>query len=193
MQRSRKRQVAQAALAKPSDSVRMMKAQKLFEQALRDKADGNLISARMNMKLALTFDPINALYAEAFEELAKDASLSPSRPAAKSRARELYDQATDAENTGDFDEAISLLEKAIDESKQPAFYNRLGVLLAMKRQDYSRAQELIEKAIELAPGNTVYEKNLQKILARAATDDVKMRTAGDAKKGGLLSFLGRRK
>ena len=194
VQRSRKKQVAQAVLANPADSVRMMKAQKLFEQALRDRADGNLMSARMNMKLALTFDSSNELYREAFEELTRTHAneLAGPQRVSKSRARELYDKATDAENLGEFDEAIDFLERAILESKQPTVYNRLGVLLATRRQEYSRAQELIEKALELSPGNKVYEQNLQKILARAATDDVVMRGSGE-KKGGLLGFLGRRK
>lgn len=192
--RSRKKQVAQAVQANPADSVRMMKAQKLFEQALRDRADGNLISARMNMKLALTFDSGNELYLEAFEELTQRHAreLKEPRPVSKSRAQELYEQATQAESLGQLDDAIDFLEQAIHESKQPAFYNRLGVLLATRLQEYTRAQELIEQALELSPGNKVYEQNLQKILARAATDDVSPRTTGD-KKSGLLGFLGRRK
>lgn len=176
----------------PVDSARMVKAQKLFDQALTDKAAGNLVSARMNMKLALTFDPTNNLYQQAFDDLSKNPDAVPGgTPQGRSRARELYDQATEAENHGNVDKAIELLEKALSESRQAPFYNRLGVILATKRGEYQRAQELIEKALELAPGNSLYEKNLSKVLSKAAAADVSNR--GGEKKGGLLGFLGRRK
>ncbi|MCB9650015.1 MAG: hypothetical protein H6730_26020 [Deltaproteobacteria bacterium] len=182
--------------ADPVDSLRMMKGQKLFDQALKDKADGNLVSARMNMKLAITFDPTNELYAEALEELSKnpDASRgSPQGPPGRSRAREYYDAATEAENIGDVDKAIELLEKAVAESRQAVFLNRLGVILATKRKDFLRAQDLIQQAIELSPGNATYEKNLHKVLSRAATHDVNKADAGKKGGGRLLGFLGRRK
>lgn len=179
----------------PLDGVHMLKAQKLFEQALKDKAEGNLVSARMNMKLAMTFDPTNDLYSEAFDDLNKnpDARISGSGPTGRSRARELYDAATDAENEGDVDRAIELLEQAISHSKQPAFLNRLGVILAMKKREYDRAQQLVEQARELAPDNATYEKNLHKILSMAATADVRQQEEDQGKKSGLLGFLGRRK
>jgi tetratricopeptide (TPR) repeat protein len=180
--------------AEPVDAATVLKAQKLFEQALKDKAEGNLVSARMNMKLAMTFDPANELYADSFDELNKnpDAQVKSSGPTGKSRARELYDQATEAENGGDVDRAVILLEQAIAHSKQPPFLNRLGVILAMKKKEFVRAQQLVEQAIDLAPDNATYQRNLQKILSMAATADV---AAGDErdKKGGLLGFLGRKK
>jgi hypothetical protein len=70
--------------------------------------------------------------------------------------------------------------------------NRLGVILAMKKREFARAQQLVEQAIELAPDNAAYEKNLQKILSMAATSDLKKgEDKGDKK--GLLGLLGRRK
>lgn len=178
----------------PVDSINMLKAQKLFDQALKDKAEGNLVSARMNMKLAMTFDATNELYAEAFDDLNKnpDARVTGSGPTGRSRARELYDAATEAENEGDVDRAVELLEQAISHSKQPAFLNRLGVILAMKKREYARAQQLVEQARDLAPDNATYEKNLHKILSMAATADVRQQE-DQGKKGGFLGFLGRRK
>src|SRR5262249_35033605 len=95
-----------------AEGARMLKAQKLYEVALKDKAEGNLLSARMNMKLALTFDPSNDHFQKAFEELQKMGPLAnASTTAMKSRAREYYDLATQKEELGDVDEAIALLEK----------------------------------------------------------------------------------
>ncbi|MFO0726809.1 MAG: hypothetical protein U1E65_23695 [Myxococcota bacterium] len=177
--------------AKPVDGFQMAKAQKLFSEALKDKAEGNIVSARMNMKLALTFDPANELYHEAYQELLKAAPIGTAT-AAVSRARELYDKATHAEKLGRFDDAIDLLEQAIVESKDPAFYNRLGVLLAMKKNEFERAQSLIETALGMSPGNATYEHNLSKVLQRAAAHSMKGQPKKD-KKEGILGFLGRKK
>lgn len=176
----------------PVDGVRMAKAAKLFEEALKDKAEGNLVSARMNMKLALTFDPSNELYVQAFDELSKGAGANATPSKMKSRARELYDQATRAEELGEVDQAIELLEKALQEAKEAMYYNRLGVLLAMKKKQFLRAQELIETALKIAPGNQTYQHNLGKVLSMAAAYEVDDRHSG-GKKGGILGFLGRKK
>lgn len=158
------------AKVKPPSNEDVSKAQKLFEQALRDKAEGNLQSARTNLKLAMTFDPSNELYATAFDEMNGGSDTHPKRvsPTGRSRARELYDAATDAENEGDVDRAIRLLEQAISHSKQPPFLNRLGVILAMRKREYARARRFVEEARALAPGNDTYERNLHKILSMAA-------------------------
>lgn len=174
------------------DGVQMAKAAKLFEEATKERAEGNLVSARMNMKLAMTFDPSNVLYQQAYDELLKMAP--PGTPSASSRARDLYDKASAAERLSRFDEAIELLEKALEEHKDAAVYNRLGVLLAMKKNEFVRAQELIETALVLSPGNSTYQHNLSKVLQRAAAHDVKNQSAPPKKKDGLLgSLLGRRK
>jgi tetratricopeptide (TPR) repeat protein len=73
---------------------------------------------------------------------------------------------------GNIDKAIELLEKALSLSKEAGIYNRLGVILAMRKKEYARGQELIEKAIELAPKNETYQHNLSKVLARAASAEV---------------------
>ena len=175
----------------PIDGVRMAKADKLFDEALRDKAEGNLVSARMNMKLALTFDPNNPLYLEAFEELAKAA---PTGSHVTNKARQFFEQATQAERAGELDKAIGLYERALIEGKEPAFYNRLGVVLAMKKFEFGRAQKLIETAVALAPKNATYQHNLKKVLTLAATHDVEQRELANAgRKKGLLGFLGRKK
>ncbi len=179
------------ARSEPIDPARMARGQKLFDQALKDKAEGNLVSARMNLKLAMSFDPSNEIYQQAFDELSRSPEAKVQRPVGRTRARELYDAATEAESRGDVDGAIELLEKAIQESRQAAFLNRLGVILAMKKHDFLRAQQLVEQSIELSPSNATYEKNLQKILSMAAIG-VGSKDQKQAKKG-LLGFLGRKK
>lgn len=180
--------------ADPVDVVRAQKAARLFEQALKDQSAGNLVSARMNMKLALTFDPSNDLYLTAFEELSKNpATKARSMSAVRSQARELYDQATEAERYGNVDRAIELLERAIQQSRRAPFLNRLGVILAMKKRRYAEAQALIEEAIELVPTNPTYERNLQKVLSMAAAREVHAASNSGKRSGLLRGLLGRRK
>lgn len=164
-------------------SALAIKAAKLYEQAQADQADGNLVSARMNIRLALTFDPSNRTYQEALERAAQ---LPNRKPPSRDEARELYDDATRAEKSGDFDRAIALIEKALSLSKQGAFYNRLGVLYAMRKLDYRRAQGLIEQAIELNPQNAIYQRNLQKVLSMAATKSLK---ANEKPRRSIFGFL----
>ncbi|MBI4820140.1 MAG: hypothetical protein HY791_27945 [Deltaproteobacteria bacterium] len=172
------------------DPARMSKAAKLYEAALEEKAAGNLVSAKMNFKLAMTFDPTNALYKNAFEAMSGSIQNAGER---NTKARSLYDRATQAERLGQVDDAIDLLEQALEESRDPAVLNRLGVLLAMKRQEHKRAREMIQEAIRLSPGNQVYENNLKKVLARsAARADADKREAAK-KKGFLGGLLGGRK
>ncbi|MEL7240424.1 MAG: hypothetical protein AAGK78_16320, partial [Planctomycetota bacterium] len=138
------------------------------------------------MKLALTFDPSNELYRTALEELNRDPAAKPrSMSNVRSEGRILYDKATEAEQRGDIDRAVELLEKALKKSRRAPFLNRLGVLLATKKKQFERAQVLLEEAIELNPSNTTYERNLQKILSMAAAVEVHRGDAGD-RKGGLL-------
>ncbi|MEO1231620.1 MAG: tetratricopeptide repeat protein [Myxococcota bacterium] len=160
---------AEVSVASPRSAPPAMaaKAAKLFEVALDDQRQGNFVSARMNIKLALTFDPDNQTYLEALNGPAPE----PPAPA-RDEARELYDAATEAEKRGDYDGAISLIEKALALTKQAAFYNRLGVLYAMRKLEYERAQRFIERAIEMSPRNDIYQRNLQKILAMAAAESL---------------------
>lgn len=84
-------------------------------------------------------------------------------------ARDTLQVALRMEQNGRLDEAIRFLEKSIAQSPDaPSLYNRLGIILMRERADYRRAEQLIRKAIELAPENTVYATNLQQVLSRDA-------------------------
>lgn len=84
-------------------------------------------------------------------------------------ARDTLQVALRMEQNGRLDEAIRFLEKSIAQSPEaPSLYNRLGIVLMRERRDYRRAEELIRKAVELAPENTVYATNLQQVLSRHA-------------------------
>jgi hypothetical protein len=149
------------------------KAKELHAAAMKDRAQGNLVSARMNLKLAIAFDPHNEKYQEAFSQLANLSS--PTEPGPRvvhNAAQKLYEDACIAETAGDIDKAIKLLETGLRHGEDPILLNRLGVVVATKKRQFLRAQELLQRAIELAPQNPVYTHNLSKILGLAASRDV---------------------
>lgn len=73
------------------------------------------------------------------------------------------------EQNGRLDEAVKFLENAISKSPDaPTLYNRLAIILMREHADLLRAEHLLQKAMELAPDNPVYEKNLQAVLQKRA-------------------------
>ncbi|MEM7675852.1 MAG: hypothetical protein AAF449_07600 [Myxococcota bacterium] len=95
------------------------KAERLFEEALKDRAAGNLVSARLNMKLALAFEPNNREYLEAYQALEADPAARARTPSDVVRsARDLFEEAKEAEHRGQVDDCIRLLEQAVANSRQ---------------------------------------------------------------------------
>ena len=148
----------------PSEDMRR-KARNLMELAQADHAVGRVGAARMNAKLATIYDPDNATYRRILADWER-----PSADADASRPEYvmLYEQAQELEDTDDVDGALVVLEKGRRLAPNPAaFHNRIGVLLAMRKRDYDRAKEEIQKAIALEPKNPHYSNNLGKVMAKA--------------------------
>ncbi len=73
------------------------------------------------------------------------------------------------EQGGRLDEAIRFLEQSIGKSPDaPSLYNRLAIILMRERADLVRAEQLLQKAVDLAPENTAYGQNLKMVLSRRA-------------------------
>jgi tetratricopeptide (TPR) repeat protein len=181
--------IERAPISKKQES----KAADLFRASLRDRSVGNVVSARMNLKLAIAFDPHNREYKDAFRALADapaTASDAPPRPLHAAAAK-LYDEAGKAEANGELDRAVRLLDRALQTSKEPVVMNRLGVILATRKHDYRRAQELLEAAVEIDPHNSAYTHNLGKVLAAAAVHVEAKKEDGARAKGRLASFWDR--
>lgn len=88
------------------------------------------------------------------------------------------------ERKGEHDGAIQVLKIGIGRSPKAApLFNKLALILVSHRQDYGQAEELLKRALELDPGNPVYEQNLYKVVGLAAA------SGKGGKKGGLLSRL----
>jgi hypothetical protein len=183
------------APAKPKESPlpeMNARARKLVLQAEKDAEAHDWAAAQRNLKLALTFDPGNAALKKlAGERTNKMPKVEP-KAASVSPVRATIDSATECESAGDVDGAIEILERALKTQKDAAIYNRLGVILATRKKDFTRGRELVERALELMPSNETYRHNLGKILSYAATRDLSARK--DTKSaGGLFGIFGKKK
>lgn len=173
----------------PAFEVRSPKAEKIYQQALEDMEAGNLVSARTNLKLALTFDPGNERYAAKLEEvLAEEPDMSQDLedvPKGVQYANQFYEKANDAENAGNLEEAVKHLEKAIRADPQGVYYNKLGTILAFQLGKLKEGRRMVEKAIQMSPRNKKYQKTLSRIMEKMGIVDDKRNMAGML--GGLLS------
>jgi tetratricopeptide (TPR) repeat protein len=143
------------------------KAERIYEQALKDQAEGRIASAVMNAKLAMNFDPTVPAYRELHDQL-QQSKAQPAKPKAAGgavpRELELFEQATEAEGKGDYQRAVKLLEEACAlNPKAAALCNRLGVVLSIRLKKHEEALVHLRKAIDLEPGSVVYMNNFSKV------------------------------
>jgi tetratricopeptide (TPR) repeat protein len=169
-----------------------VRSRKLYEQAEVERARGDIVAAHRNVKLALTFDPKNAALKKLLNELARAIPRDRKGPAIITPTQALADRAAEKEKDGDVDGAIELLERALRSHKDAAIYNRLGVILAIRKKDYGRGRAMVEKALDLSPDNETYRHNLHKILTHAATLDLQKGRDPKAS-GGIFGIFGKKK
>jgi tetratricopeptide (TPR) repeat protein len=189
---------SEAKKLEPAPADLETRAKKLWDQAQLERSRGDLVAAHRNLKLALTFAPTSYALKRLLTDVARELPRDRKSPAKFSQNQSLADRAAEKEKDGDIDGAIELLERALrSPSKDAAVYNRLGVILAIRKKDYVRGREMVERALELSPDNAVYANNLSKILTVAATADLmkgRGGSAGDKKGGGgLLGLFGKKK
>lgn len=148
----------------PFDQAR--KAEKIFEQAVKDHAEGRPSSARMNAKLAAMYDPTVETYKSFLAELEANGEGAKSPGVSKPRDLALFEQASEAEGKGEYERAVKFLEEAISISpKAAALRNRLGVVLSIRLKRHKEALDHLRMAIDLEPGNIVYMNNFSKVTA----------------------------
>jgi hypothetical protein len=114
----------------------------------------------------------------------------PTRGTAPPTPEDLLQRAVRLEREGQVERAIEVLTRAIDRAPEAAaLYGKLALILVHQRRDFVRAAALLERAVELEPGNAVLQRNLLKVtgLAAAAASEQKER-----KRGLLARLTGRR-
>jgi tetratricopeptide (TPR) repeat protein len=123
--------------------------------------------------------------------------MQPPKPIPTSKVveggRGVLQRAVVLEREGKADEAIAVLEEAIELDKSAVLLNRLALIVLNQRQDVSKAAELLRRAIELEPENPAYEANLLAVLGLSGGDLTEPATgkSSDAKpkRRGFLSKL----
>ena len=142
------------------------KAEKIYEQAIKDHAEGRLSSARMNVKLAVMYDPTVPAYQDFLNELDRAGAGAKSPNAGKSRELLLFEQASEAEGKGDYEGAVELLEQAIEIApRAAALHNRIGVVLSVRLKRHEEALAHLRTAVEIEAGNIVFMNNYSKVTA----------------------------
>ncbi|AGC47522.1 GSPII_E domain/HD domain/response regulator [Myxococcus stipitatus DSM 14675] len=107
-------------------------------------------------------------------------------PIATNSPEDILQRAVRLERSGHVDRAIQVLSKAIDQSPDAAvLLSKLALILVHQRKDYAQAARLLERAVELEPGNTVFQQNLLKVAALSAAASGQHK----ARKPGLLARL----
>lgn len=149
------------------ERIRNPQAARLYEQALLEREQGLLVSAHTNIKLALAFEPYSALLDRTLRMLVRELASAARGPTPKAKVNALFEKAGRAEMR-DPEGAIALLEEAIEIEPDARVLNRLGVILAMRKQNYERGRSLLEQAIRLSPENDTYRHNLEKVLMMAS-------------------------
>lgn len=147
------------------DPLIAKKAATLREAAARERDIGNVEAAKRNATLAVALDPDHPQGPALLASIGgANTRPGPRNPA----ALELFEAAGHMEQRGDIDGAIAALERATTISKEATIYNRLGVILATRKRDFVRAQQMLEEATRLAPDDPTYVHNLGKVLAVVA-------------------------
>ncbi|NVJ27974.1 tetratricopeptide repeat protein, partial [Myxococcus sp. AM011] len=107
-------------------------------------------------------------------------------PVPVSATEDFLQRAVRLERGGHVDRAIEVLTKAIDQAPEAAaLHSKLALILVHQRKDYLRAAKLLERAVELEPGNTVFQQNLLKVTGLAAA------SAGERKDRGKPGLFAR--
>ncbi|MFZ5476847.1 MAG: J domain-containing protein [Myxococcota bacterium] len=134
------------------------KAEAHFENAQKEFAAGQYGKAESAAYLAMTIDARNSAYKELYE---KARSL-----ARETRAKQLLQQAENAESYGKVKEAIQLLKQAVEcEPPEGAPYFRLGQLLRAHDDDGRNALTNLRKAAQKEPKNATYRLALAEMYA----------------------------
>jgi Flp pilus assembly protein TadD len=105
-------------------------------------------------------------------------------------AEDFLQRAVRLEREGQVERAIEVLTRAIDRVPEAAvLHSKLALILVHQRKDYRTAAALLERAVELEPGNAVFQQNLLKVTGLMAA------AAGESqepKRGLFARLMGRR-
>jgi len=124
----------------------ILKSKRLYEGALEEIKRKNYAAAKQNLKIAISLDPFNKHYPETLLKIDKLESAE--------QARRYYSAALVHESEGRYKEAAKLYREAmVLDSENELYYIRLAKIILQQENNPEAAKKLVQKAIELNPGN----------------------------------------
>lgn len=139
---------------------RIKKARFLFEEGMKFYTEGNFNSALNNFKLSVAYDPFNKKYKEMLSKADEQTK--------KMKLKTLIEHAEIKDSRGEIDEAISLLEEAIQSGCTDAVaYHNLAKLYLKKKNNLQLAKNYCLKAMELKPKQVDFHVTLGQIYKEA--------------------------
>ena len=127
---------------------RRFKARQFHEAARVSGHQRKWNEAGSSIRLAIAFDPWTDEYKEAFARIQAEVN--------QLRAAELLLEASGAMDSSLASDALKLLEEAMGYRPRDAEVHAQAARAASELQDFERAGEYAERAVELAPGNASY-------------------------------------
>jgi tetratricopeptide (TPR) repeat protein len=115
---------------------------------------------------ALRYDPAYAPSREALQRLGVASAANAPRTAADQLAAKIAERAAQAARRGDYPEAMKLLDEAGRVAPRLALVHQYRANVAYLMGDREQAIAALKKALELDPGNALFETNLRQLEQR---------------------------
>jgi curved DNA-binding protein CbpA len=142
---------------------RKARAKRFFEAGMASHASGRWVEAAASVRLAIAFDPWNAIYKEQFAGV--------QRRAHDERAQRLVKEAESALELRDFKVALRAFDDAIQlRPHDTELLHRAGKLAWMSGGDLRQAKEWAMAAVELDPKNGGHHRLLGQIYQAAGLE-----------------------
>lgn len=139
---------------------RVKKAKLLFEEGMKFFTEGNFNAALNNFKLSVAYDPFNKRYKEMLAKAEEQTK--------KKKIKIIIEQAEVKDGIGQTDEAIALLEEALQSGCEDAIaYHNLARLYLKKGENLQIASNYCLKAMELNPKQVDFHITLGQIYKEA--------------------------
>jgi curved DNA-binding protein CbpA len=142
---------------------RKSRAKRFFEAGMAAHATGRFLEAAGSVRLAIAFDPWNAIYKEQFVDVQRKAN--------EERAQKLLKEAASALELRDFKTALTALESALEYRPHDAELLRRAARLAWATGgDLHQAKEWAMAAVELEPQDAGNHRVLGQVYKAAGLE-----------------------
>ena len=137
---------------------RLQKAARFYEQGMSQYKDEQFIAAASSLQLAVTYDPKNETYHQAFEKV--------NEKALQARATTLWKRGYMEESVGRVKEAIISYREAVEIYPRAEYCAHVAELMVTYDDDLRAATRLAQKAVDADPQNVDYLLLLGRLYAQ---------------------------